>query len=342
MPDVIDNRIADSREVGVRAPASLAAVSPSSGARCDTPSIPSQPHPAGVSRATLTLLTGTHAGRLVTIDAAEVIIGRAGSSDVVVEDPGVSERHARVARTSDGGGFYVEDLGSTNGTFVGSDRIGLSVLHGGEVVQLGPQLRMRFAMVDVLEESLHRRLYESSIHDPLTHVFNRSYFADRLVAEVARARRAQCALAVLMTDVDGMKRVNDTFGHFAGDRTLCIVGARMKRALRGEDILARYGGDEFVIVAPETGRVEAARLAERVRRAIEELQMSAQGQHVGITLSVGVASLAEVNSADDPIAALFALADARLYGAKAAGRNRVCSVISENGAPPVDSQTNRN
>src|SRR5260370_42110337 len=91
---------------------------------------------------------------------------------------------------------------------------------------------------------------------------------------VARACRAPCELAVLMTDVDGLKQVNDIFGHFAGDRTLCIVGARMKRALRGEDILARYGGDEFVIVAPETGRIEAAHLAERVRRAIEELQMS--------------------------------------------------------------------
>lgn len=158
----------------------------------------------------------------------------------------------------------------------------------------------------------------------------------------ARACRAPCELAVLMTDVDGLKQVNDIFGHFAGDRTLCIVGARMKRALRGEDILARYGGDEFVIVAPETGRIEAAHLAERVRRAIEELQMSARGQHVGITLSVGVASLGEVNSADDPIAALFALADARLRGAKAAGRNRVCSVSSENGTPQVDTRTNRN
>ena len=342
MHDVLHDCVTDARGLGPSVPAALAAVSSSSGARCDTPLIPSHPHPAGVSRATLTLLTGVHAGRLVTIDAQEVIIGRAGSSTFVVEDPGVSERHARVARTSDGGGFYVEDLGSTNGTFVGSDRIGLSLLHGGEVVQLGPQLRMRFAMVDLVEESLYRRLYESSIHDPLTHIFNRRYLADRLVAEVARARRAKCELAVLMTDVDGMKHVNDTFGHFAGDRTLCIVGTRMKRVLRGEDILARYGGDEFMIVAPETGRVEAVHLAERVRRAIEELQMSAQGQHVGITLSVGVASLAEVNAADDPIAALFALADARLYGAKAAGRNRVCSVISENGAPPVDPQTNHN
>jgi len=322
-------------------PATLAAVLPSTASRIDSPLVPCHPHAAGVSRATLTLLTGVYAGRLVTIDAAEVIVGRAESADFVVVDPGVSERHARVARTSDGG-FYVEDLGSTDGTFVGSERIGLSLLHGGEVVQLGPELRMRFAMVDVVEESLDRRLYESSIHDPLTQVFNRRYLADRLVAEVARARRAKSELTVLMADVDGLKQLNDTFGHLAGDRTLSIIGARMKRLLRGEDILARYGGDEFVIVAPETGCIEAAHLAERVRRAVDELQMSAQGRHVGITLSIGVASLSEVNSADDLIAALFALVDARLYGAKTAGRNRVCTVNPGSAAPPVGTQTSRN
>jgi two-component system cell cycle response regulator len=321
-------------------PGAEPAAPPPSAARCNTPVIPSRPEPVGVSRATLTLLTGVHAGRLVTIDAAELIIGRAVSANFVVEDPGVSERHARVAHTSDGGGFYVEDLGSTNGTFVGSERIGLSLLHGGEVVQLGPQLRMRFAMVDAVEESLHRQLYESSIHDPLTHVFNRRYVADRLVGEVARARRAKGDLAVLMADIDGLKQVNDTYGHFAGDRTLCIVAARMKRVLRDEDILARYGGDEFVIVAPTTGPGEIGHLAERLRRAIEELQMSAQGQHVRITLSIGAASLVEVSSSDHPVTTLIALADARLHGAKAAGRNRVSTANPASGAPPVADPTN--
>jgi diguanylate cyclase (GGDEF)-like protein len=282
----------------------------------------SDPRPARVSRATLTLLTGASAGRLVVVDAAEVIIGRVAGANLVVEDAGVSERHARVARTSDGG-FYVEDLGSKNGTFVGSARIGLALLHGGEIVRLGPHLRMRFAVIDAVEESLYRRLYESSIHDPLTHVFNRLYLVDRLVAEVARTRRTGGELALLMANVDGLAQVNGAFGHFAGDRTLGIVCARMKHVIRIEDILARYGSDEFVIVAPGAGKVEAVNLAERVRRAIQELQLRAQGRHVEITLSLGVALLAEVDSVVDPIPALLALAYARLYGAKAAGRNRV-------------------
>ena len=96
----------------------------------------------------------------------------------------------------------------------------------------------------------------------------------------------------------------------------------MKRAIRIEDVLARYGGDEFVIVAPGSGCVEARHLGERVLRAVEELRMSARGQGVLVTLSIGVASLAEVGADEQPTAALLSLADTRLYDAKAAGRNR--------------------
>jgi two-component system, cell cycle response regulator len=303
----------------VAAPASRAS-------RADTPVVPAHASPPCRSRATLTLLTGTHAGRPVPVGPAGVIVGRAADADLVVDDVAVSRQHARVARASDGC-FFVEDLGSTNGTFVGSARIGVALLRQGDVVQLGPHLRIRFAMVDGVEESLNRRLYESSVLDPLTHLFNRRYLADRLIAEVAHARRTKGELALLMADVDCLKQVNDRFGHAAGDRALCIVGARMKRAIRIEDMLARYGGDEFVIVAPGTGGVEALHLAERVRRAIEELQMSAGGRGVRLTLSIGSAALDEVGSTDDPIALLLALADSRLYSAKIAGRNRVCAAI---------------
>jgi diguanylate cyclase (GGDEF)-like protein len=259
---------------------------------------------------------------MIAVEAAGAIIGRDPDADLVVEDTGVSRHHARVACAPDGG-FYVEDLGSTNGTFVGTARIGIAPLVGGETIRLGPQMRVRFAVLDATVESLYRRLYESSVRDPLTHLFNRQYLAGRVVAEVAHAQRTRSDLALLIADVDSFKQVNDRFGHLAGDRALCTVGARMMRTIRIDDVLARYGGDEFVILAPATGTVEALHLGERVCRTIQELRLSARGQSVPITLSIGIASLGEVSGCAAHIPALFALADSRLYGAKAAGRNRV-------------------
>ncbi len=321
----IRDGVAGSHDPAATAP-STSSVDPASNAAWDeTPVLPVRPHSARVLRATLTMLTGPNAGRVVAIDAAGATIGRAADASLVVEDAGVSRRHARVAPTSDGG-FYVEDLGSTNGTFVGSRRVGVSLLRGGETIQLGPQLRIRFGLVDVAEESLYGGLYEASVRDPLTHLFNRQYLADRLIDEVARARRNAGELALLMADVDSLKRVNDRFGHLAGDRALCIVGARMKRAIRAEDVLARCGDDEFLIVSVGTCDAGARQLGERVRRAIEELHVGARGQSVRITLSIGIALLAEVGASDEPIDALLTLADSRLNGARAAGRNRVGTV----------------
>jgi diguanylate cyclase (GGDEF)-like protein len=194
------------------------------------------------------------------------------------------------------------------------------------MLQLGPNLQVRFAVVHSIAESLYRRLYESSVHDPLTGVFSRQYLNDRLFAGIAHAQRSGGEVALLMIDVDCLKDVNDRFGHLAGDRALCTIAARILRVLRAEDILARYGGDEFVVVAAGTTRDEARQLADRVRRAVEGLRMSARGLEVRVTASIGLASLGEIEASDDPVGALFALADARVYGAKVSGRNRVCTV----------------
>ena len=265
-----------------------------------------------------------HAGRLATIEETPITIGRASDADLVVaDDNGVSRHHARFHRAADGA-FYAEDLGSTNGTFLRGERISVAMLHGDDLVQLGPQLQVRFAIVDSLEESLYRQLYESSVHDPLTQAFNRKYLNDRLHAEVSHARRANGAVAVLMIDVDCLKEVNDRFGHLAGDRALRMVAARLLRVLRVEDMLARYGGDEFVVVAVGTAGAGARQLAERVRRAVEDLHIGARGSEVKITASIGVASLAEFEASNEPAAALLASADARMYAAKASGRNFVC------------------
>jgi diguanylate cyclase (GGDEF)-like protein len=286
------------------------------------PVLTDAPQRALRARATLLVLGGPQAGQLVAIERGGVVIGRAADAGLVVLDPSVSAYHARVAPTS-GGGYCAEDLGSTNGTFVDGRRVAVSSLHTNNRLRLGPHFGLRFAITDAAEESLHRRLYDFSTRDPLTHVFNRRYLDARLVAEVAGALSTNAHAAVLMADVDGLKQINDRFGHMAGDRALCMVAARVLKAVRAEDWVARYGGDEFVIVAPGAHLGEAAQLADRVRRSVEGLQLGAGGESVRVTLSIGAASLSEFAPTEVPTAALLELADRRMYRAKTSGRNCV-------------------
>jgi diguanylate cyclase (GGDEF)-like protein len=281
------------------------------------------PTSTGKDRATLTVLSGMNAGQVFALDGTEHVIGRGTEADLWVEDGGVSRRHARVACRSDGR-YFVEDLGSTNGTFLGSQRIEVTEIRPGDRIQLGPNIILRFAITDDAEEELQRRLYESSTRDPLTRVYNRKYLTERLTAEVAYSRRHKVKLSVLLVDLDDFKAINDTYGHLAGDMVLRLVSGQMQRLIRGEDILARYGGEEFVILARSTGKTEAVRLAERIRDSIAGLPLPIAERSVSITLSIGVAALPDV-APDGAANELVALADARLYRAKAQGKNRVCA-----------------
>lgn len=274
-------------------------------------------------RATLTILSGINAGQVYALDGTEHVLGRGTEADLWVEDGGVSRRHARVSCRSDGR-YFVQDLGSTNGTFLGTQRIDLVEVKPGDRIQLGPNVILRFAITDDQEEELQRRLYESSTRDALTRLYNRKYFSERLTAEVAYSRRHKVKLSVLIVDLDDFKLTNDTYGHLAGDMVLRLVSAQMQRLIRVEDLLARYGGEEFVILARSTGKTDAALLAERIRESIADMEIPVAGRSLKVTLSMGVAALPDVQPEGGPNE-LLALADVRLYRAKAEGKNRVCS-----------------
>jgi two-component system, cell cycle response regulator len=286
-----------------------------------TPMLPARPLSIGAPRATLTIMSGMDAGRIIALEGEAVVIGREVAEGLTIEDPGLSRQHARITRNPDGT-HRIEDLSSTNGTLVRGVRVAVAPLEHGDYVQLGGSLLVRFAMIDPAEEALGRQLYESSVQDPLTRVYNRRYFVSRLDAEVACARRSGEALALLMLDVDRFKRFNDAFGHLPGDRALCFIAAKVLRQIRAGSVLARYGGEEFAVLAPGTASMEAGRLAERVRGAIEGLRFSAAATTVSLTVSIGVATVAELG-AHEGGPALIAMAEARLLAAKASGRNRV-------------------
>ena len=178
--------------------------------------------------------------------------------------------------------------------------------------QVSQQITSRHAVL-LLEASLQRLEIISST-DALTGLQNRRSFEQRIRQEFARARRYDLALSFLMLDVDFFKHFNDLHGHQAGDRMLYRVAQTLRQNLRGQDTLARFGGEEFVVVLPNTGRNGALVLAERYRLAIESLGVAE------VTVSIGVATLEATMQGPDE---LVNAADRALYRAKGSGRNKV-------------------
>lgn len=156
--------------------------------------------------------------------------------------------------------------------------------------------------------------------DPLTGAYNRREWFKRIEVETIRAARTQTPLCVIMLDLDHFKNINDTYGHQAGDEVLKWVSAKMHKALRASDILCRYGGEEFLIMAPETDIEKSTFLAERIRLLIEEEPVNSKEAQIHVTVSLGVAQY-QPNETHEH---MIFRADKALYQAKHNGRNRVC------------------
>lgn len=156
--------------------------------------------------------------------------------------------------------------------------------------------------------------------DPLTNLPNRRFFDENAKIEIERVRRFGGPMSVLMLDLDRFKLINDTHGHLAGDAVLKKVAARCKTAVRGSDLLARIGGEEFVALLPGTDEAGAIFLAEKLRSIVEDLRIRTAAGMLRVTISIGVTS---VGPKDRSISSAIQRADKALYAAKNAGRNRV-------------------
>jgi diguanylate cyclase (GGDEF)-like protein len=256
-------------------------------------------------------------GARTGLRAAQVTIGRDEACDLVLEAEDVSRRHARVAL--EGERHVLQDLGSTNGSFVGDERVQRHALEPGELVRLGSVV-LKYLAGDDLEALYHAELKRLAEEDPLTGLANRGAFADALAREVARARRGGHPLAVAVLDVDRFKAVNDAWGHAAGDAVLRAIADAIRPLVRAEGLCARIGGEELALVMPDVGLEGALSFAEKVRGRIAERPVPHEGHDIRVTVSVGVAALEASDAAPDR---LLARADERLYEAKRAGRDRV-------------------
>ena len=262
----------------------------------------------------LVLLYGGDVGRRIPL-LAEGVIGRDPENAIVLDLPDVSRQHARLIRQERG--WRIADLGSTNGTDINGARIsGEAVLQNGDLVRLGGVV-LKYIAGGNIEALFHQEIYRASILDALTQVASRRHLLEVLEREVSRSRRYDRNLALAMIDIDHFKDLNDRHGHLTGDRLLQRIANRLSRGLRKEELLGRYGGEEFILIMPELRLDQAVSLCEKLRARVEADRFLLDGAEIGMTVSIGVATFFPSMSVEDLIGA----ADERLYRAKAEGRN---------------------
>ena len=275
---------------------------------------------SGRTRARLIVLAGGNVGEMYEI-GHELVLGRSRSADVRLHGDGISRKHARVH--VDGVEVIFEDLGSTNGCYVNGERVTQHVLLEGDKIQIGSGVILKFTFHDELDEDFQKQMFQSASRDALTQAYNKRYFIEQLDSEFAFATRHNAPLSLLMFDLDHFKRVNDTYGHLAGDFVLSEFSRVITPAIRLEDTFARYGGEEFCVLS-RNDAASAEGFGERLRKTIEQHQFEFEGQPVRITTSVGIASVPDKGIATP--SELIATADRALYAAKRTGRNCVVFV----------------
>jgi two-component system cell cycle response regulator len=273
----------------------------------------------GTGAAFLVQIYGPQLGKRYPLDRSPIIVGRDLASDVVVDLDNVSRRHCRL--TAREGAIYLSDLNSTNGTLL-NDRIveRECPLRSSDLIKVGGAI-FKFLHGNDLEAQYHEEIYRLTIVDGLTQVHNKRYFLDFLEREMARCHRYSRALSLLLFDLDHFKKLNDEFGHLAGDFVLQELAHLAQGRIRREECLARYGGEEFAAVLPESGPEKARIFAERLVRQVCDHAFMFEGEKLPVTISAGLAHLAPAMT--EPSQFIKA-ADAELYRAKREGRNRVC------------------
>lgn len=271
---------------------------------------------------------GEPIGEVIPLRAPGITIGRSSENDVSLPEAEVSRHHAQLtlSRIGEAGQMVqITDLGSTNGSFVNGRRVEQPqvpiALQNGDVVRVGAHA-FKLKRLDELERHYHETMMAQTSLDPLTGVGNRSSVLSFLEKHADLARRYRRPLSLVLADLDHFKSVNDRFGHATGDQALKVFGALMLNRLRASDLVGRIGGEEFLMVLPETHGPEAVSVAEDLRKAIasEILTPWGGGEPFRITCCFGVAQL---QNRDTNGGSLLARTDVALYRAKTLGRNRV-------------------
>lgn len=276
------------------------------------------PRRSGPRSACVVVIHGEGLGKRADIDGTPVVVGRSQEADLHIPHKSVSRQHCEIRR--DGDAYRIRDLGATNTTLVNEQPITEAVLADGDHLTIGESI-LKFISHSSVEAHYHEELYQLATHDALTELYNRRHFIELVDKEIARAQRHGRPLVMCIIDVDLFKPVNDRYGHVAGDGVLRQLAGVVRSFVRGEDVAARIGGEEFAVLLPESDVTAARAFGERLREAVADSVFMLAGEAQRITISIGIAAM-EPEGAER--STLMQAADAALYRAKDEGRNRVC------------------
>lgn len=271
--------------------------------------------------ACLIVIRGTPQGKRFEINKPSMFIGRDATAEIAVNDPNVSRKHAEVLRKGDE--ISIRDNHSTNGTFLNDKPLKeTTTLRKEDMIKLGSTI-LKFLPKGELEIFYLGSLESAAHTDPLTKVYNKGYIMEALEAEFKRAKALHQDYSIIILDLDHFKKINDTHGHDAGDFVLKESCNMMRsKALPKNAIFGRFGGEEFLILLPNTALEAATQQAEIIRSSLEKTEFIYEKKRIPVTASIGVAEMAvDVDSHT----ALFKLADKAVYQAKGGGRNQVCT-----------------
>ncbi|GMW00482.1 MAG: hypothetical protein AMXMBFR84_16190 [Candidatus Hydrogenedentota bacterium] len=268
--------------------------------------------------ASLIILTGWEIGRKMELSLKEQVIGRALQSTICIPVPSVSRSHAMIVRSEmeEGPLFEVVDMQSSNGVLVNNERVARQRLQDGDKIKLG-NVVLKFVVEDDIDEAFHKEIHRRIHYDDLTGLLTLGSLKQQLQRKFEQGDTFK-PLTVAMTDLDGLKRVNDTYGHLAGAMIVREMGAMIRKILRPQDFGGLYGGDETILFYPNTSIEEAAQIAETIRQTIAARVFKHGENEFKVSISQGLSEWPLHGQTMDQI---IAAADGALYAAKAAGRN---------------------
>ena len=274
---------------------------------------------AQLKPAALLVVGGDLNGSLFDLIDAQVGVGRNADNAIALEFNGVSRYHFKLLATGDT--HVLEDCGSKNGTYLNNKKVEtLTPLVKGDIIKIG-SIALKYLPKGDPERLTYDKLNLEANTDKHTGCYNKTFFNNRIAIEVNKCKVTGEPLSLVIFDLDHFKKLNDNYGHDAGDYVLKEMAQVIRsNGIREQDVFARYGGEEFVILLPKTNLKQSFEIAERLRKLIENKEFLYDGKRLPVTASIGVADYRQgVITGTD----LFKRADDAVYKAKEGGRNQV-------------------